>query len=77
MILKAEDKNIILILKIDIMKEKKEKKNSRDDETTELDVEVLTEIQGGIEDDGKRSRNDCGLGCFVGSGSVSPDDPTN
>ena len=54
---------------------KKEKKNSIDDETTELDIEVLTEIQGGLEDDGKKSKDDCGLGCYVGSGLHMTDDP--
>jgi len=54
---------------------KKQKKNFRNDETEELDIESLTEIQGGIEDLEKPSRDDCGLGCFVGSGSGRPDDP--
>ena len=57
------------------MKDEKEKKKFDDDETTELDIEVLTEIQGGIEDDDKPIRDDCGLGCFVGSGSGKPDNP--
>jgi len=64
---------LFIFLKISIMKE--ETKTFEDDETAELDVEVLTEIQGGIENDEKPSRDDCGLGCFVGSGSGKPDDP--
>jgi len=57
------------------MKEKNAKKNFGNDETTELNIEVLTEIQGGVEDEKKLSRDDCGLGCFVGSGSGRPDNP--
>ena len=54
---------------------KKVNKNFVDDETTELDIEDLIEIQGGIEDDEKLSRDDCGLGCYVGSGSGKPEGP--
>jgi len=56
------------------MKTEKEKKNYEDDETTELDIESLTEIQGGIEGDDKPSRDNCGLGCFVGAGTGNYDD---
>ena len=54
------------------MKKRKEKKNYENGETDQLDIEVLTEIQGGVEDEAKRSKEDCGLGCFVGSGSGRP-----
>ena len=57
------------------MKTEKEKKIFEDDETAELDIESLTEIQGGIEDDEKLSRDDCGLGCYLGSGTGRPDEP--
>ena len=56
---------------------KEEKKRYEDDETTELDIEVLTEIQGGIQDEKDRPKEDCGLGCFVGSGLGKPDTPIN
>jgi len=56
---------------------KEEKKKYEDDETTELDIEVLTEIQGGIEDEKKLPKEDCGLGCFVGSGLGKPDNSIN
>ena len=59
------------------MKKRKEKKNYENDETDQLDIEVLTEIQGGIENNEKRSREDCGLGCFVGSGSSRPENLIN
>ena len=58
------------------MKTKKEKKNYEDNDITELDIESLTEIQGGIEDEDHRSKENCGLGCFVGSGTGLPDDKT-
>ena len=48
------------------MKEKKEKKNYDEDETVELNIEELTDVQGGIEDVIKK--DDCGLGCFIGAG---------
>ena len=57
------------------MKTEKETKIFEDNETVELDIESLTEIQGGIENDERRSSDDCGLGCYVGSGSGRPDEP--
>ena len=51
---------------------KKEKEKLEEDETVELNIEDLTEIQGGIENDDKSSKENCGLGCFIGSGSSGP-----
>ena len=57
-------------------KEEKIKQNWEDDESSELDIEALTEIQGGIEDETKEvPTGPCGLGCFQGSGGV--DDPSH
>lgn len=50
-------------------KEEKMKQNWEEDESDALNIEVLTEIQGGIEDDGKGTAS-CGLGCFQGSGGL-------
>jgi hypothetical protein len=58
------------------MKTERETKIYEDDEITELDIEGLTEILGGIEDEEQRSKENCGLGCFVGSGTSIPDDKT-
>jgi len=55
------------------MKDENLTKNHGDEETAELDIEVLTEIQGGIEIDDKTSRENCGLGCYIGSGISTPD----
>ena len=57
------------------MKKEKENKNLEEDETVELNIEDLTEIQGGIETDEKLSKDSCGLGCFIGSGSSGPGKP--
>ena len=57
------------------MKKRKEKKNFENDEADELNVETLTEIQGGVESEKDKSKEDCGLGCFVGSGSGRPVNP--
>ena len=59
------------------MKKRKKKENFRNEEIDELDFEVLTEIQGGIENNEKQLKDDCGLGCFVGSGSSLPGKPDN
>ena len=48
------------------MKEEKEVRNFEEDESVELNVEDLTDVQGGIEDG--LGRSDCGLGCFIGAG---------
>ena len=59
------------------MKKREEKRNFRNDEADELDIEVLTEIQGGVKNEAEKSKDDCGLGCFVGSGSGLPDKSGN
>lgn len=51
------------------MKEEEIKKYSDEDEAVELNIEDLTEIQGGIENDETREPKSCGLGCFIGAGS--------
>ena len=58
-------------------KEEKAKQNWEEDDSSGLDIETLTEIQGGIEDGTKDvpSLPSCGLGCFQGSGGV--EDPTD
>ena len=44
-----------------------EKKNNfEEDESEELNIEDLTDVQGGLEDG--LGRSDCGLGCFIGAG---------
>ena len=48
------------------MNEEKEMKNFEEDETDELSIEEITEVQGGIE--GVLSKDNCGLGCFLGTG---------
>lgn len=58
------------------MKEKDEKENleeNLEENTSELNIEELTDIQGGIEDDDKSIPPTCGLGCFQGSGSPDLD----
>jgi len=57
------------------MKKGNEKRNYEENETVELNIEDLTEIQGGIEDDRKITKENCGLGCYIGSGSGGPVDP--
>jgi len=46
---------------------KKDKKYLDDDETVELNIDDLTEIQGGVEDEGTGESHPCGLGCFLGA----------
>lgn len=48
------------------MNEERDVENYEEDETVELNIEEITDIQGGIEDDPRRG--DCGLGCFIGAG---------
>ena len=53
------------------MKEKDEMKKYEEgredeDESVDLNIEDLTDIQGGIEEN--FNKGDCGLGCFIGSG---------
>ena len=43
-----------------------EKQIYDEDETVEINVEELTEVQGGIDD--IHMKDSCGLGCFVGAG---------
>ena len=45
------------------------KKNWEDDETDEMNIEDITEIQGGIDDDEAAAARSCGLGCILGAGS--------
>ena len=52
------------------MKEAKEKTNLEEDETVELNIEDITAIQGGIDDDDKDKPKPCGLGCFIGAGGA-------
>ena len=51
------------------MKEENVKKSWEEYETEEINVEDLTEIQGGLEDDENETVKNCGLGCFLGAGS--------
>jgi hypothetical protein len=51
-----------------------EKRDNQDEETSNLNIEELTEVQGGI-DDPDDVEQDCGLGCYVGSGSGTKDEP--
>jgi hypothetical protein len=51
------------------MKELQENRCFDDDETVELDIEDLTDIIGGVEDDEVIEPIPCGLGCFIGIGS--------
>ena len=48
------------------MNEEKEMETYEKDDTVELNIEEITDVQGGIE--GDFGRNDCGLGCFIGAG---------
>jgi hypothetical protein len=50
------------------MDEEKDKKNYGNDEGEELDIEEITDIQGGLDDDNIFQREQCGLGCFIGTG---------
>ena len=55
------------------MKEKEEKqKQNPEEETDELNIEEIMDIQGGIEDDNVEDvpKEHCGLGCFLGAGSA-------
>ena len=51
------------------MRKENEMKSFDDDETDEMYIEDLTEIQGGLEDDEAGIARKCGLGCFLGEGS--------
>jgi len=50
------------------MKDENVKQYWEEDETLEMNIEELIEIQGGIEDD-EQDPPYCGLGCFLGAGS--------
>ena len=55
------------------MTEKNEIDNYGEDETEDLSIEELTDIQGGLEENFRKG--DCGLGCFLGAGygpTISP-----
>jgi hypothetical protein len=47
------------------MKEE-EKGRYDEDESVEINIEELTEVQGGIEENFRKG--ECGLGCFIGTG---------
>jgi len=47
-----------------------EKTDNQDEETDDLNIEGLTEVQGGIDHE---DETDCGLGCYVGSGAGTND----
>ena len=47
------------------MKEEKEMNNYEEDETKDLNIEELTDVQGGLEEN--FIKGDCGLGCFIGA----------
>jgi hypothetical protein len=52
------------------MKEKEKKQDENfEKETSELSIEELTDVQGGIEDTEGDEKTACGLGCFLGAGS--------
>lgn len=51
------------------MKNEKVEKKWEDDETEELDIEDITGIQGGIDDEETVRKGSCGLGCILGAGS--------
>ena len=48
------------------MNEEKEMRIYEENESEELKIEDLTDVQGGIEEG--FSRGNCGLGCFIGAG---------
>ena len=47
----------------------KDENENLEEDYSELDIEELTDIQGGIDDGEKSIIPNCGLGCFQGSGS--------
>ena len=51
------------------MKDERVEKYWEEDETIELDIEDITEIQGGINDNEINVLRSCGLGCILGAGS--------
>jgi len=52
------------------MKEEKIEKYWEEDETVEMNIEDLTEIQGGIDDNETGTSGTCGLGCFIREASI-------
>jgi len=50
-----------------------EKTDNQDEEISNLNIEELTEVQGGIKDQDE-NEPDCGLGCYLGSGSGTTDE---
>jgi len=58
------------------MKRKKKKMqgviNEIDNESMELNIEELTEVQGGIEAIEEEPVPSCGLGCYLGAGTDEP-----
>ena len=60
------------------MNEEEKKQNLEENESTILNVEELTEIRGGVEDEDKDSlEGSCGLGCFLRVGSGGFDNPVD
>ena len=51
------------------MKEENEEEYWEEDETIDLNLEDITEIQGGLENDEPSMSRSCGLGCILGAGS--------
>jgi hypothetical protein len=51
-----------------IMNAEEEKQNVANKEESDLNIEELMNVEGGIDDDGKGACGG-GLGCFVGTGS--------
>ena len=46
--------------------------NEMDNESMELNIEELTEVQGGIEATDNDPAASCGLGCYLGAGADEP-----
>jgi hypothetical protein len=57
------------------MKAKEEKQNQHpEEENSEMSIEELMDIQGGIEGDETGTKEFCGLGCYIGTGQSKPND---
>ncbi len=52
------------------MKEDEAKKSWEEDDEIDMNIEDLTEIQGGIEDNEIITPRSCGLGCFIRVGTA-------
>ena len=51
------------------MKEEKNEKKLEVNESDEMNIEDITEIQGGVEEEDGSGAKSCGLGCILGAGS--------